>query len=645
MVDSIFTHFCKKIICSLLLAIVATIANAQIVVSVNGGSSQQVLEGTTATVDISLSQAVGEEPIILEFALDPNDASRAEDFQFINNPLTISSGDSAELMLSIVDDETAEFAEPVRLILTTVSNAIIGVDNEARLIILGGNVQPDVDTVVEQNSVVSNTVLANDGNVVMTANVTDLNSDDTHTFIWSSVQILSDTTTIVNAVDASGMETDETVVVFAVVLPRFEDSDSDTRNFQFVFDPNDATSTSVQSLPPVGLVTDRGYFIDVTVTDSGGLSNTERINFFIADTLPANVNNRNDDDGDGIVNDFDNTINATNPIGVMETITAETGVNLEVGFITRVANLGYPDDIVLSALDASEQQIPEDINFTQVSNIIDFQAQGHFAGDRYKLVMPVPTGIPENAVMRVFDPLLFRWLNLIDDNTNAFGNIISIPFPANSTNCPAPNSPVYQQAEMVESDDTTTTVTVEVLLRTNDNCIEFTVIDGSQNDTDASANGTLGIISALSVPRVLSLDIQTNAAEIVDGSTQVVTITAGDTLAVTVTALNGAEPVEGIEIDIGLTNLILSRTPPAFNTETVLTNDMGEISIMFQAVSPGTSTILVSAANATATVFVSIEPASVAASDSGSLNWLLLGLLLSLGILKFYRENRVFNCF
>lgn len=578
---------------------------------VNMGVSQDGLEGTTVTIDIFLDQ-VATTTATLTFELDADDASRAEDFSFINNPVLISGSDRGQLMVFLVDDSddgVVEGIERIQLNLVTAINASIGADDMVRVFIRENNVSPLVDVDIVQNGIISRTVNTTDGNVTLRATVDDLNLSDTHTYLWSSSIVQSVELVAIDPSDSSA----GTTLVITTELPQFVDINGSNTDTQFVFDINDAT--------PIAAVEDRIYFIDLTVTDNGGANTTERITFFLSSD---NLTDRTDNDGDGFVASLDSDDTSNNPIGSLG-IQAETGVALTTGILARGAANGFPSDIVLSATDASNVGIPEDANFTSLSPMFDIQASGHFQTDFYRLVIPVSSGIPEGSVLRLFNGASARWNSFLDDNNSTRGDITSAEMSNNQ--CPPPGSDTYVDSEA----STFTTDTSLVQLTTDHECIQVTIFEGQANDSDSTANGVLGLIANLAIIRVAGVSLTVTATSIDEGETVQVTVTVVDA---------NSMPVAGADVDLGvLGNALGLMSIDGADTTTFTTNNEGQLTAIYGTNFAGASQILASVSGVTDSILVQVNQVLEEGSGSGRTDRFILLLLMILTVNWLYRHR------
>lgn len=90
-------------------------------------------------------------------------------------------------------------------------------------------------------------------------------------------------------------------------------------------------------------------------------------------------------------------------------------------------------------------------------------------GDSVSIVIPQRAPIPANPVYRKYDPSLNKWQTFFEDNDNKLASA-----PGQEGFCPPPSSSDYRAG-----------------LNPGDWCVRLTIKDGSVNDTDRAANGSV----------------------------------------------------------------------------------------------------------------------------------------------------------
>jgi len=89
-------------------------------------------------------------------------------------------------------------------------------------------------------------------------------------------------------------------------------------------------------------------------------------------------------------------------------------------------------------------------------------------GSQARIVIPLQTGIPKNAVYRKFDANT-GWTNFVVDANNRIASALG-----DKGACPEPGSSLYVSG-----------------LRYLYNCVQLTIQDGGPNDSDNAANGVV----------------------------------------------------------------------------------------------------------------------------------------------------------
>jgi hypothetical protein len=109
-----------------------------------------------------------------------------------------------------------------------------------------------------------------------------------------------------------------------------------------------------------------------------------------------------------------------------------------------------------------------DDSLEHATGIYDFEVHGLLPGASARIVIPLQTGIPRNAVYRKFDPAT-GWKNFVVDSNNRIASAVGAPGA-----CPEPGSSLYRNG-----------------LNYLDSCIQLTIQDGGPNDSDGEANGVV----------------------------------------------------------------------------------------------------------------------------------------------------------
>ena len=348
-------------------------------------------------------------------------------------PVTINSGGSSDssLVVNFTDNELNK-----------------GAANTHGISIRGGNVPPVVRLVMSQNGIETTQITAQDGQVSVRAEVTDLNPADTHSFDWSSTQGLADL-------------------------------DNDPINNTRVFDPASLAQGA--------------YQVSVRVQDSAAGQSQAQLNFKLVATTPVlSADEDSDSDGvsdldeglddsdqNGIPNYLDNMpgTNVLPQVGVITDaylIECDPGVRCGLGLFALKGNSGGVQ-ILNDELGALVNVIP-DATFTPVGGIFDFVINDlPTPGQTVRIVIPQQAPIPANATYRKYQK--GQWVSFVQNTNNTLHSA-----PGNPGYCPPPGSADWQPG-----------------LIAGHLCVQLGVEDGGPNDDDGLVNSSVsdpGVVSS-----------------------------------------------------------------------------------------------------------------------------------------------------
>ena len=233
--------------------------------------------------------------------------------------------------------------------------------------------------------------------------------------------------------------------------------------------------------------------VSATVVDNGNpiLQATKSISIKLAASAPvldANVDSDGDgtsdadeglgdSDGDGIPDYLDN-IEETYlaPVSSDSTLVMQAPVGTQItlgnsSFAVGNNSVGITED-ELADITGSE-----DNDFSYPNGLFDFEVSGGQAGASYRLVLPLETAVPENAVFRKFIDKNIGWQEFVLDATNSLASAA-----ASYGACPEPGSALYTEG-----------------LNAGDRCLEMLIEDCGPNDADGLADGTVTDPSGLAI--------------------------------------------------------------------------------------------------------------------------------------------------
>jgi hypothetical protein len=420
---------------------------------VNLSKDQVTAEGATVSFKVILNGKPVHYPVVVPYTLSGTANTDGTDYDFTPGSVTINSPDlSATVTGHILVDQESEGAETLVVTLGQPQNAIVGSKSTHTMTIMDQNVAPVVSLSADQGSGETRIIEQGSGNVVVTANVVDPNPGDTQTYDWS--------------------RTDNSLV------------DLDTANNTFTFSPN-----------TVGI-----FKLEVTVTDSGGLTDTRKLTINVVPSLPTltsqdsngdgvsdNVEGHGDSDGDGIPNYLDNKNLQPNTLQEQSLnsrqflLETEPGLSLSIGSVAF--NSGNSDSSVsindILQHGNSNTGAQADTGHDYNGGIFDFQmTQLPVVGQVSNIVIPQFAAIPANAIYRKLTS--GSWFQFVEDSNNKLWSA-----PGSEGFCPPPGDAAYVPG-LVEGSW----------------CVQLSIQDGGPNDSDGVADGNVsdpgGVTQAVS---------------------------------------------------------------------------------------------------------------------------------------------------
>lgn len=388
--------------------------------------SGRVGEGATFTLKAIMNGAASAYPVEVPVTFSGT-ATKDTDYTVSASSISIASGTEGSIDVSVLSDSTDEGTETIIATLgTPASGAGLGGNVIATINVVEAAVEPALKLSVDQGGKAGKFVAADAGNVTVTLAITDPNG--THTVDWS--------------------KTDSNLV-----------ADAGSTDTSYVFDPTSLAAGN--------------YKVLATVTDSGIATST-----FDA-TVILNVvasDAKVDSDGDGVADDKD-TYTESNLIATTSTSTAapvatESGLKIVVGDAATASGtdgVQIDESTVVSSgddgLGAADNGVDEEYGYP--GGVFDFVVQDlPVPGQSINVVLPVPNGIPGNAIYRKFESTK-GWFTFESDDDNYVSSSAGT-----ATSCPSAGSELYAKG-----------------LTQGDFCIQLTIKDGGANDADGSVNG------------------------------------------------------------------------------------------------------------------------------------------------------------
>ncbi len=404
----------------------------------------------TVTVGVYLNGLAADYPVQIPYTVSGT-ATNPEDHGLSSGTVTIASGTSATITFDVVDDGLGDNGETVILTMGSITNGVAGVRNTHTVTIAEVNVAPVVNLSAVQDSETVTAVVKGNGNVVVTATVTDPNQQDSHIYDWSA----SDSALLSSRINSAPQE----------LKPQGQ------RNPYTIFE-----------FDPSGL--EAGvYNVILTVTDDAQspLSNTASITILVMNAEP-NLSGSVDTDGDGQndlsegyddadgdgvpeyldANDAPNVLPELSATGDRFLIETNPGLNIGLGEVALqtgdfAAEVGNSDIVIFA-------EVPED-EVANVGGYFDFVIEGlPVAGQSVQIVIPQQAQIPQLPIYRKL--ISGSWTTFVEDVNNSIASALGA-----EGFCPPPGDSAYEAG-----------------LTPGYWCVQLTIEDGGPNDADGAVN-------------------------------------------------------------------------------------------------------------------------------------------------------------
>ena len=386
----------------------------------------RVAEGSDFIVKVILNGPAPAYPVEIPITLGGT-AELDSDYTVSASSIMIESGRMGMMTIMVLSDEVEEGTESIEVTLgAPAANAVLGSASMSMISIIETQEPPALKLSVSQGGQNGRKVAAEGGPVMVMLSIKDPNG--THTVDWSA----SDNNLVATSEDGAMV---------------------------FEFDP--------------AALAEGGYEVAAIVTDSGIADETFNIGVLIrvsAEAVEA------DSDGDGVPDSKD-TSQEINVIAVdadagTATVTADAGVKLIIGDAAQASGTSgiaiSEETIAASGADGGEAPSNgDDEDFNYPAGVYDFQVQDlPVPGQSVRLVIPVASGIPANAVFRKYTES-GGWFDFVIDEGNGVASA-----PGEEGACPSVGSELFVAG-----------------LAAGDTCLQITVQDGGPNDADGSING------------------------------------------------------------------------------------------------------------------------------------------------------------
>jgi len=481
--------------------------------------SRKVEPGATVLLPVTLSGNAAIYPVRITYTLMQS-GSIIE-----TSELLIAEDISGVITIAIPND--ALDGDVYSVAITTASHAALGFVTSTQLTVDEANFAPTLTLVTLQDDKNISVVNTTNGVVTVTAIVKDINVNDMHDIVWSSlndalVDLNTDGLASTFEFSAEGLTTDTYELTVSV-------SESNT---------SELFSVSV----------DMDIVIDAALAALD--ANTDSDNDGISDADEG----YGDSDNDGIADYLDTDDNPSRlPIddstASMQTV---NGLSLSLGDVVTKT-----DGATAANATVDVNDITSDEHFTTLSSITNFNVSGLTeVGQSVPIVIPLASGdtIAEGSVYRKYSEAK-GWFDFVVDNDNGVYSALA----DEDGNCPYPLSAQYQEG-----------------LTVGDNCIQLLIKDGGENDADGLANGMVkdpGVLTSELINQapviVVNTDETVNEGSVVTLDASSTTDAESDTLTYQWIQLTGAT----VELS-GQDTATLSFTAPQVSNDEFLTFEL-----------------------------------------------------------------------
>jgi len=379
-------------------------------------------EGTSHKVGVYLNGASPTYPVVIAYTV--SGSMDATDHDLVSGDVTIETGESTTIDFNVLSDSTTEALETLTITLDNGASYTLTVSEQ--------NIAPEISYTVTQDDEQRSVIEVDAGDVVIQAQVSDGNPEDTHTYSWSSESGLGNGDNTTFTLSSAGL---------AVGIQKITLTVTDSAETPL------STSANIYLEVRVALPT-------LTSEDTDG------------DFIPDDQEGLGDDDNDGIPNYLD-VPSACNVMPEQASETTGFLVEGNPGVCLRKGSTVVDNE--LGGLELKPIEVSPDEQAKNVGGLFDFIAYGlPKAGQTYELVLPQRLPIPANATYRKYTTEKGWFEFVIDANNNYASSAGDMGF------CPPP------------ADDSWT-----IGLTEGHWCVRLTIEDGGPNDDDGEANGSI----------------------------------------------------------------------------------------------------------------------------------------------------------
>lgn len=432
--------------------------NVQPLVSLN--QSQIAVRGTDTKFKVLLNGVAPIYPLTVAYEIDASTSASAAEYSLVNGAVTFTDGQVEAVVPVVLND--INLANETQIVVKLTGDMNKGSNARHTITLRSSNIPPEVRLVLKQGGLSTSVVSPSGGPVTVTAEVSDANQSDKHTFNWSATSGLADTDGKLD--DAS------------------------------------------RSFDVTGLT--GGHQVLVTVTDSAGASVQSSVYFRVVPVLPV-LTDTIDTDRDGFVDGLEGTGDADDngipdyldnmpssnilPQQASSTnaylIECDPGVRCGLGLFARSGTSGGVQ--LLDSEIGTLKDLVIDPAFEPVGGVFDFAIRDlPTPGQSVRVVIPQRAAVPANAVYRKYQR--GRWVNFAVDANNAVHTAAG-----NRGYCPPPGAAEWTPG-----------------LNVGHLCVQLTIQDGGPNDDDGAVNGGVVDPGAVSVAKVVVPPVEPPEVEV-----------------------------------------------------------------------------------------------------------------------------------
>ena len=417
---------------------------------VNLTPSSLIAEGGRVDVSAILSGDAADYPVRIPYEISGS-AENTVDYQIEGTigVIAIEQGREASFSIEIKVDEDLENDETIDVEIFQPTNAVLGSVTRRTISIIDGNLPPQISVVVEQGDNLGRVIAADRGEVTITAEVSDPNPEDTHSFDWQiesqqAAAVVSETTQDhkkILVIDPSELKSG----IFSIAAKA-------TDSAEVVSTTEVKTDFRLMEAAPV-LSSD----LD---SDGDGVSDADE--------------GYDDSDNDGIVDYMDNIVEPNlAPVGEDSSVVLHAPVGTQI-ILGEMAFSSAKNSVmvskeqvvnVITKLNNSLDIIDRDYSYPY--GLYDFVVSGEIPGSSYYLVLPLEAPFVEGQVFRKYMGPQIGWQNFVENANNSLFSAVAI-----EGACPEPGSSLFVND-----------------LQAGHTCMQLYIEDGGPNDVDGIANG------------------------------------------------------------------------------------------------------------------------------------------------------------